>query len=283
MATFISTFRNQKIQLTDEEINRFNLIENENIRKSCMSIYTSLLIQNSNLNNKLKNLKLSKLKEDNYKYSISLKKLREKYNKNHDSISIRTLLNRINKLKELGLLIVEKIKKTNVYSFFRYLDVNKKVNEKLHDKKDSVSTVTTKFKCNVKILNCKIFNFKDLDSNSNMTITIDNFDYEKYLEENKKCTLDYAFLLTKKAFKLLRVRSNKIKSFVIDKVTRYYKNITKKHAMKYICNIITSAREGYYKNYKSFNKEEKIDRFNDFEQRNYTKEDFKRLEDKLFL
>ncbi|MBO0555649.1 hypothetical protein EXQ41_06240 [Clostridium botulinum] len=193
MATFISTFRNQKIQLTDEEINRFNLIENENIRKSCMSLYTSLLIQNSNLNNKLKNLKLSKLKEDKYKYSISLKKLREKYNKNHDSISIRTLLNRINKLKELGLLVVEKIKKTNIYSFFRYLDVNKKVNENLHDKKDSISTATTKFKCNVKILKCKILNFKDLDSNNNMIITMDNFDYEKYLEKNKKCTLIMLF------------------------------------------------------------------------------------------
>ncbi|MBO0555648.1 hypothetical protein EXQ41_06235 [Clostridium botulinum] len=89
---------------------------------------------------------------------------------------------------------------------------------------------------------------------------------------------DYAFLLTKKAFKLLRVRSNKIKSFVIDKVTRYYKNITRKHAMKYICNIITSAREGYYNNYKNFNKKEKIDRFNDFEQREY---DFEDLEKKL--
>ena len=47
-----------KVKLTEEEINRINLVDNYNMRKSLMSVYAYMIKTNEKLNNTYANLNL---------------------------------------------------------------------------------------------------------------------------------------------------------------------------------------------------------------------------------
>jgi hypothetical protein len=266
-----------KIKFTAMELNKFNLISNENIRKSLMSVYMYMLKLNNKKNKAYIDAQLSHLKETN-KLNISFREFLALYNRNHTSLSIATFKDRIDKLISLGLISIEKAGKTFIYSFYRFFNINDNVNNKPNSVKPAQPIEDTNFEElyeNHKYLNPE--RVKDLDSNS-CPSTGDNFDYENYVEEQRKvCSWEYISNLLNKAFKLMKVRSSWIKGTVIDKVFKYYNNITAKHAMAYICTTIFNARNQHNTNYEKYiinnNSSSSNSTFNSFPQRNYA-EDF---------
>lgn len=268
--------RTYDIEFTVDELNKFNLVESDTMRISLMSVYRYLLKLNLKENAKLKEANLENLKEDPNKLKISYRRFLAAYNhRGIVKISIRTLKNRIDKLIELKLISVEEIKNTYQYSFCRY-KVIKNVNsfdcpqtlEKSNVNNNSINPKSTIF------LNPIGFK-KDLDSYKSQ----DNFDYEGYLSQNKKCTWDDIISVLPRIFSLLKIRSRWIKGQVVSKLYDYSEKITKKHMVKYICSVIINARSDYYKSYNKYcQNQNENGQWNNYNQRTY---DFDDLEMKL--
>lgn len=234
-----------KIEFTDQEKNKFNLIENENIRKSCMSVYMYLLKINDNINTSYDNANVKHLKDSN-KLKISYRKFIDKYCRYHGKISIKTLKERMDKLKELGLIIIEVIKNTNVYSFCRF-EGNTISNNNVNNTENVTCVRNTNIEADSnlpKYLNLKI-NYNYLYSNS--TDGTNNYDIEQ-----EKCSLDFILELAKESFKKMKVKSNYIKNKVIQKLNKYYNTIVKINALSYVTTIINNTREESNSNYNKY-------------------------------
>ncbi|MCD3240827.1 hypothetical protein G8T75_12755 [Clostridium botulinum D/C] len=264
---------NYKTNLIEEELNKLNLIENESIRKSCMSILSYLIKKHIEENKKYIDTNLENLK-DQSTFKISFRTFLKKYNRSHKKLSLGTLKNRIDLLLKYELIHLES---KSTYSFFRH-SLNKNLNKNLNKENIAESINNTDVDAVVaehKYLNTKINNIKDLDTFNSKQVTesVDNFDYESYLEQNKKCdNWDYVLNLLNKAFKAMKIKSQAIKGIVISKVYDYYTNITRKHAMSYITKTIINARDNYYKKHTQYyfnNSNPNTDLFNDYEQRSY--------------
>lgn len=267
-----------KITFTVDELNRFNLIQNDEIRKSAMSIYSYMLKLNENENKKLTELGLIETK-DIYKIKISFRKFLSAYNRNHFKISIATLKTRIDKLIELKLIAKETVQNVFRYTFCRYLNFtfNKSSNELPNNQNVPEAVENTNVDDDLhkhKDLNTRTY-IQDLDSYKSQ----DNFDYEHYLSSNEKCNWNEIISLLPKIFSLLKVKSQWIKGQVISKLYNYSEKITKKHMVKYICSVIINARRDYYNNYSKYVQNQQVNaQWNDYEQRTY---DFNVLEKKL--
>lgn len=274
-----------QIKLTEEELTRLNLVNNQNIRESLMSLYAYMLKTNQNYNNTYSELGLEK---DSSILQISLRKLLEKYKRYHSVKNLQTLKNRIDKLVELGLISVKKPMNKSTYTFCRFY---KKLDKKLDIKNidESIENASIDTNCQEpKYLNSRTL---DLDSNSctaTEEVVVDNSTVKINIENEEKISnWDYVDDLIKNAFKSLHVRSAWIKTEVIEKLFKYYRTITKRYAMSYVYKTIASVRTHYYANYDRYVKsantyknaaEQKNSTFNNFKQRNY---DFKDLEKKL--
>jgi len=262
-----------KIKLTEEEINRINLVDNSNIRKSLMSVYAYMIKTNEKLNNTYANLNL---KKDPFKLQISFRKLLAAYKRYHSIKNLQTLKNRIDKLIKLGLLGVEKIKNKSFYTFCRFLQLDKKVDKKL-DKKNPIKSIE----------NTSVDN-DNQKPKSKISNSINNFNSNtKVTAREKISSVEESKKIVFKAFNDLRVKSKWIKERVLNKIERYWYKLYKDAAMSYIYKIINSARKAYYANYnkyiKSANKyknevPKESSTFNNFKQRDY---DWQDLEKKL--
>mgnify|MGYP000865794766 FL=1 len=262
-----------KVKLTEEEINRINLVDNYNMRKSLMSVYAYMIKTNEKLNNTYANLNL---KKDPFKLQISFRKLLAAYKRYHSIKNLQTLKNRIDKLIKLGLLGVEKIKNKSFYTFCRFLQLDKKVDKKLDKKNPTKPIENTILNGDEHLPKSKSFN------------SINNFNSNTKATERKKISsLEESKKIVFKAFKDLRVKSKWIKQRVLNKIERYWDKLYKDAAMSYIYKIINSARKAYYANYNKYIKNsniyknevaQELSTFNNFPQRNYN---FQELEKKL--
>lgn len=277
---------NYKIKFIELELNKFNIIENETIRKSCMSIYMYMLKLIDTKRKKLLAADLTAPAENTLK--ISYREFLKKYIPSHDKLSLPTLKERFKLLLELGLITAKKFKNSFIYSFCRFC-VNKKSNENSNIPKSTQSTGKHKLvKSTKKYKYLKLKLSLDLDSNNNppeKKSIQDNFDMQKYLDSKEKVTdWDYINNLLKIAFENLKVRSTWIKEKVIDKLYTYYTTVTKEHAMSYICACIRDARTKYYASYQKYVLEENNavkDSFTNYQQREYSSDQLWQLELKL--
>lgn len=258
---------NYQTKLTSEEINRLNLVDNSTMRKSLMSVYAYMIKTNKKLNDKYRELNL---KKDPLRLKISMRKFLAAYKKYHSIKNLTTLKNRIDKLIELGLITVEKIKNKSVYTFCRF---NKKINKKLNKKNVHKTVENASVKKHFKKLKYKSYSIiNNFNSNTN---------------REKISSLCECKTIVIKAFKELHVKSIWIKKRVLNKIQKYWNRLYKDAAMSYIYKTIDSARKAYYANYDKYVKpanlyknrtKQKFSTFNNFKQRSY---DFKDLEKKL--
>lgn len=274
-----------KIIFNEDELCKFNIIENETIRSNCMSIYFYLLKLNNKKNEELKEAGAEHLKCTT-KFAISYRKFLKQYIRNHEKISLPTLKNRIDQLIKIGLLAVEKIKNSFVYSFHRFT-TNEKVNELPNNIKPIEPIENTPLANGgdlPKYQNPK--GIKDLDSN-NCTPIVDNFDYNQYIQEQEKCdSWDFVSDKIEKVFSLMKVKSQWIKGQVIDRISKSYTNITKKYCIAYICSAVHSARNQSKSNYYKYVMADKYNNnhnnstgtFNNCMQRDYSSKQLRNIE-----
>lgn len=261
-----------------------NHFKNGKTKNKIMSFYSYLATMSDKKEINITKKEITRLW--NRKQSKTASKNQTKYKKVASTTVLRWLL----KLEKAKLLFVKRdSNNNNIYmlnedgsitsNFFK----SKKCTEKCTSKKEVETIDTTNTDVIENVHKYKNINTstKDLDTNSCFTPTesANNFDYKNYINSNKKVdSWDYMNKLLNQAFKILKVRSTYIKNSVISKVYNYYANITKKHAMQYVCNCISSARERNNCNYKKYvldNCDKTIDSFNNYEQRSY---DFNKLE-----
>lgn len=257
--------KNYNIVFTGQENEKFNLLENQRIKESCMSVYSYLLKLNMEKNDRLGESSLNNSNE----ITISMRDFIRRYKKHHPILSIRTLKNRIDTLIKLGLITVQKIKNSFAYSFARYKsthEVNKKVNntkipESIENANPNVGDSKPKY--------LNINYYYDYDSNSLNTLHNENdFDKEKYIATQEKCSWEFACDIMTDAF--IKLRVNKfIKARVLEKITKYYSKITRKHAETYIIKTIKNAIIDNENSFKQRVLNNTYSTFNDFPQRRY--------------
>lgn len=257
--------RNYNIVFTGQENEKFNLLETQRIKESCMSIYSYLLKLNMEQNEKCNESGMNNLKEST-KLNISMRDFLKRYKRHHDSMSIRTLKKRIDLLIDLRLIVVETIKNSFVYSFFRY-DVNKKVNN-LDEVESTENTNCNDDSIKPKYLNTNFIN--DYDSNSVNTIHNKNsFDKEKYIAELEKCSWEFACDIMTDAFFKLKITNTFVKCSVLEKIIKYHDKITRKHAEAYIVTTIKNECKNSENIYKQRVLGNNYSNFNNFPQRRY--------------
>ncbi|MCD3254354.1 hypothetical protein [Clostridium botulinum] len=306
---------NYRTNLNELELNRLNLIENKEIRNSCMSILSYLLKKHTEEIEQYAEAELTSLKNQ-FSFKISLRKFLEKYNRGHQAykLSIKTLKLRMDLLQELKLITITKINNINSYFFNRFADGNK-VGNKQGNNLNNVQTVDTTGveapQQEHKYLNTKINNKNNIN-NSVAPNTSTPKIFVSNIEEIKE-QVNYQI-----------AKFNIIHDFAIQETERRIKNAIKKQTLrftgveKYLRETLSSIKNQFIpqcfnKKYKSSieqqdntetvtidtttsvledvlradkisksncNKIEynKLDSFNNYEQRDY---DFDELEKKL--
>ena len=232
-----------KIPLNEYQMNTLNLVENETIRDSLMSILAYTMKLNLEKTDLYKEHQLDFLKKEPNQLKLSFQSFYKRYNtKYHKKISLQTLKNRIEQLIDLKLLVVlRKEKKTNVYGFIleKTNDLSNNLSENVSEINcaEIVKSTVIEYNSNIEqILNSKT---KDLDSSEPT-----EFDYDRYIDaERKICDWSIVCAKVNQLFKALNVRSSRIKEYVIAKLSKYYTMITAKHLDIYITKMIVNAQE----------------------------------------
>ncbi|KEI18293.1 hypothetical protein [Clostridium haemolyticum] len=219
-------------------------------------------------------------------------KTASKNNTTYKKVSSTTVLRWLLKLEEAKLLLVKReSNNANKYilnedgsispNFFK----SKKCTEKCTIKNTSQSIDTTTIETIENVHKDYNINttIKDIDTlNSCDATEMTNTVYENYIKEQEKIsTTEEMLKIIEKMFKIMRVRSSRIKGYVMS-VLNYATSVSKKHAYNYVAKAIENARERYYKErVNAFKQYSKEDTFNNYPQREYSREDLKDLEDKL--
>ncbi|MBO3339202.1 plasmid replication protein, partial [Clostridium perfringens] len=183
------------------------------------------------------------------------------------NISLKQIKNIVNKLKDLGLLIIENVKKRNCY----FLPLP----NKLPNNENITIPDTTSIEGNQTTPRYIRNNNIDIDSNSNSK----EFNADMY----EKCTsLVDVRSKVKELLKAARVKSSWIKNKVLTKLSENYRNITVKFLESYINTVIENTRNTYYSNYRKYIKNNANNRvLPNFTERNYSKDYWKYLEENL--
>ncbi|MCD3217809.1 hypothetical protein G8S55_11330 [Clostridium botulinum C] len=309
---------NYKTNLNELELNKLNLIENKEIRNSCMSILSYLIKKHTEEIEQYADANLENLK-DQFTFKISLRKFLEKYNRGHQNykISVKTLKLRMDLLQELKLITITKVNNINTYFFNRFLEGNK-VGNKKGNKKNVTQTVDTTTVEAVskkhKYLNNKI----NINNNINNSVThatqtkifVSNIEEIKEQLEHyiSKFNIKYDFAIKeiyrriKKIIKSGTLRFKGVENYltsVLNSVKNYFipncfKNKNKSNIIEQQDNTTTNAtttvledilKANTNKNNQDINtcnninnRYKKIDSFNNYEQRSY---DFDVLEKQL--
>ncbi|MBO3323902.1 plasmid replication protein, partial [Clostridium perfringens] len=163
----------------------------------------------------------------------------------------KQIKNIVNKLKDLGLLIIENVKKRNCY----FLPLP----NKLPNNENITIPDTTSIEGNQATPMYIRNNNIDIDSYSNSQ----KFDNNKY----KKCTsLVDVRRRIRELLDKARVKSSFIRDSILNGVTKNYRNITKKFLDNYIYKAIENARLKAIKTWNYLNKKQGVQA--NFTQRN---------------
>lgn len=268
-------------------IHQFNIcFKDGKIKNNLMSFYSWLIrISKNNSINISKDL-LTKLW--NRKQSKKASREKTAYKK----VNASTLFRWLEKLEKAKLLFVDRSNNINKYllntdgSIHPNIFLNsKKCTKKCTSKKQPQTLENTSVQelDNVHKNNKLTTIIKDIDINNSCDSTeMTNTVYQNYLKEQEKVSSMQEMLeITEKMFKIMRVKSSRIKGYVMS-VLNYATSVSKKHAYKYVAKAIENARERYYRERaNAFRQYSEEDTFNNYPQREYSKEDLKDLEDKL--
>ena len=234
-----------KINLNEYELNILNAkIENNEVRKKIMSLYTYLI----------------KHSESNM-LTISAAKLHSKYIRYHVNYSLSYFKKLIARLKDIGLIKIIKNGKTNTYNILR---VAEKVSEIVSNNETSLSIAESATEANFNLPKCKL-------KNNNIDIDIyTNKNYVEQINKEKKCkSLVDVRKRVKELIQETKIKSTWIKNYVLIICTKFYKNITVNHLDSYILKVINTARIKYYNNYNSYKTNTKQLKTRNFTERNY--------------
>ncbi|WP_242845954.1 plasmid replication protein [Clostridium novyi] len=273
--------------LKNYTIYQFNIcFKDGKIKNNLMSFYSWLIrISKNNSINIPKDL-LTKLW--NRKQSKKASREKTAYKK----VNASTVLRWIHKLEKAKLLFIDRSSITNTYVLNSDGSIHPNVfkNTKKRTKKCTSQKVTEPVE-NTSIQeldnvykNSKLnSNTKDIDIyNSKQVTYMDDEVYKNYIKDQEKVSNAKEMLeITEKMFKIMRVRSSRIKGYVMS-VLNYATSVSKKYAYNYVAKAIENARERYYRERaNAFKNNTKEDTFNNYPQRKYSIEDLKDLENKL--
>lgn len=219
-------------------------------------------------------------------FSKSLAKIHMFYSRSHFKFTLTHFKNIINRLKDFGLIAIEKVKNRNVYT----LPVTKKVTEKVTEKKSNESIDNTKLKDDN-----KKHRYSDLvDNKFNLPITYNNIIDE--LKSSYKGIKKVSDIATKKELKEIaevlfvanNVNSNSrrdkyIQYLVLRKIKFSLKKIKFSGAVSYIETILFEKMIEVDSGSKEIpvwitEGNKVISRPVNFTQRNYTSEDYAQWE-----
>lgn len=252
------------------------------IKNNLMSFYSWLIRISKNNSISISKDLLTKLW--NRKQSKKASKEKTTYKK----VNASTVLRWLQKLEKAKLLFVDRSNSNNKYllntdgSIHPNIFLNsKKCTKKCTSKKQPQTIVNAGVEELDNVYkNSKLNTIaKDIDTNISCAATeMPEEVYQKYIKDQEKVSSVKDMLeITEKMFKIMRVRSNKIKAYTLN-VLNYATTVSKKHVYNYIAKAIENARERYYRERSNYNFNNNIDSFNNYEQRSY---DFNKLENKL--
>lgn len=251
-----------KIAFNNMELNLLNQI-NEGLEANDMRISLYKLYHHF--------LKATELGVNEYTVTFKLLHKRLTYAKLKD-IKLTSLKERIYKLRDLGLLEINKIGNKNSYKLIARIS-NPTENPTENENITTVEITELDESCKFTKVNKDIINNIDIDSNSE---TSKNLNYEKYIEKAEKVTSFLEVLkLTRSLMKKMKVKSNNIQSKILGSLEKSWSNITKANLENYILKVIQQKRENYYKSYNKYIAPTQFARFthfNNYNQRSYTKE-----------
>ncbi|WP_283699547.1 plasmid replication protein [Clostridium perfringens] len=162
------------------------------------------------------------------------------------NISLTQLKFTVNRLRDLGLLIIEKNKKTNIYKLPATENPTNNENSK------PVENTCFEGEKSKKITPMLSSSLLDIDSNGNSK---KDFDSNKY----EKCTsLVDVRNKVRELLKFKRVKSNWIKDKVLIAITKNFRNITKQFLESYILKTIDNFRKTYYKNWAKYTRKQSV-------------------------
>ncbi|ABG87905.1 plasmid replication protein [Clostridium phage phiSM101] len=155
------------------------------------------------------------------------------------NISLTQLKFTVNRLKDLGLLIIEKNKKTNIYKL--------PATEKPTNNENITEGINTSLEANSSVPMISGSSYIDIDIYSK---TEKNENKEFEADKYEKCTsLVDARRKAKELFNKFNVKNNWIKNRVLVTISYVYKNVTVRFLESYISKLIRNAREEYKKNW----------------------------------
>ncbi|AEB77614.1 plasmid replication protein [Clostridium botulinum] len=259
---------------------QFNLcFKDGKVKNSLMGFYSWLIkISKENIINLSKEL-ITKL----WNRKQSKKASRE--NTTYKKVNASTVLRWLQKLENAKLLFVDRTQINNKYILNadgsihpNIFSQQKKCTEKCTTEKRLQDVATTSVQELDDVYKNNKLNTinKDIDILSNNSCqdhtTVNNFNYKSYLDKQEKVSsVNEMQKIIEQGFKIMHVRSNKIKGNVLGNVLNYYNTITKNKALNYVFAAINNARDLYYKKHKEdwFGKKNtQIDTFDNYEQRN---------------
>ena len=236
----------KRFNLEERDFHVLNQIEYKESRRKAQSILR-FIRKGILLNNGSWSISFSKIHKD-YNDWVNKKKKKRPELKN---ISLKQIKNIVNKLKDLGLLIIENVKKKNCY----FLPLP----NKLPNNENITTTDTTSIEGNQATPRYIRNNNIDIDSYSNSQ----NFDSAKY----KKCnSLVDVRRRVRELLDNARVKSSFIRDSILNGVTKNYRNITEKFLDNYILKAIENARLKAIKTWNDLNKKQGV-------QANFTQRD----------
>lgn len=215
-------------------------------------------------------------------------------NTTYKKVNASTVLRWLQKLENAKLLFVDRSNTTNKYllnadgSIHPNIFLNsKKCTKKCTTEKQPQTIENTSIhelnnvyknnKLNTINKDIDIYNSCNHTTETKMTDEV----YKSYLDKQEKISNAEELLnIAEKMFKVMRVRSAKIKAYTLN-VLNYWETVTKIGAYNYVKKAIENARNRYYREhskYRSNLNSNTVDSFNNYEQRSY---DFDALEKQL--
>ena len=220
---------------------------------------------------------------NNGAWSKSIDNIFKMYNRSHKYyISTGQLKNIVNRLKDLGLICIEKVKKRNVYT----MPMAEKMAEKMADNNSIKDVENANIEADLKKHRC-MDSYKDNNNIYKNTTALDS--YGEVIADEQE-----AVVITGQVIKILKVKSKWVINAALNTIKQCYKRINRLGAFKYISKVILKLQaisKSVYKNtnvysnavkqYRAATIPGKEVKFNSFTQRERSKEEWQDLEHKL--
>ena len=219
---------------------------------------------------------------NNGSWSKSFLNIYNMYKRSHQYISTGQLKNIVNRLKDLGLICIEKVKKRNVYT----MPMAEKMAEKMADNNSIKDVENANIEADLKKHRC-MDSYKDNNNIYKNTTALDS--YGEVIADEQE-----AVVITGQVIKILKVRSKWVINAALNTIKQCYKRINRLGAFKYISKVILKLQaisKSVYKNtnvysnavkqYRAATIPGKEVKFNSFTQRERSKEEWQDLEHKL--